>query len=124
MSGLILGVGLQTSPNFSCVFLFKLKCYLSWRDVAIFILALNYCPQLEDAAVKELPDILNALGGLDGDVEVDSLPDYLEKWRICLWDKAFIGHFSRSYIYGKGTWWKDVKGADNIVKRLICRYVS
>ena len=29
--------------------------------------------------VKELPDILNALGGLDGDVEVDSLSEYLEK---------------------------------------------
>jgi hypothetical protein len=43
--------------------------------------------------VKELPDILDALGGLDGDVEVDSLPEYLEKWQICLWDKAFIGHF-------------------------------
>ena len=77
--------------------------------------------QLEDAAVKELPDILSALGGLDGDVEVDSLPDYLEKWRICLWDKAFIAHFSGSDIYGKGTWWKDVKGAHNIVKRLIFR---
>ena len=85
---------------------------LSWPSIS---------PQLEDVAVKELPDILNALGGLDGDVEVDSLLDYLEN---CLWDKAFIGHFSGSYIYGKGTWWKDVKGADNIVKRLICRYVS
>ena len=81
-------------------------------------------PQLEEAAVKELPDVLNALGGLDGDVEVDSLPEYLEKWRICLWDKAFFGHFSGSDIYGKGTWWKDVKGGDNIVKRLIFRYVS
>ena len=95
--------------------LFLLCQFLSWPWIY---------PQLEDAAVKELPDILNALGGLDGDVEVDSLPDYLEKWRICLWDKAFIGHFSGSDIYGKGTWWKDVKGADNIVKRLICRYVS
>jgi hypothetical protein len=73
--------------------------------------------------VKELPDILHALGGLDGDIEVDLLPDYMEKWRICLWDKAFIGHFSGSDIYGKGTWWKDVKGADNIVKRLIFRCV-
>ena len=82
------------------------------------------CSQLEDVAVKELLDILTALGGLDGDVEVDSLPDYLEKWQICLWDKALIGHFSGSDIYGTGTWWKDVKGVDNIVKRLICRYVS
>ena len=124
MSGLILGAGLRTSPNFSSVFLFKLKCYLFWQDVAILILALNYCPQLEDAGVKELLDILNALGGLDEDVEVDSLLDYLEKWRICLWDKAFIGQFSGSDIYGKGTWWKDFKGNDNIVKRLICRYFS
>ena len=64
------------------------------------------------------------MGGLDGDVEVDSLPDYIEKWRICLWDKAFIGHFTGADIYGKGTWWKDVKGADNIVKRLIFWYVN
>lgn len=77
--------------------------------------------QLEDAAVKELPDILNTLGGLDPDVEVNSLPDYLEKWRICLWDKAFVGYFTGTDIYGKGTWWKDVKGSDNIVKRLIFR---
>ena len=86
-----------------------------------FLCSPSISSQLEDAAVKELPDILSALGGLDGDVEVDSLPDYLEKWRICLWDKAFMSYFSGSEIYGKGTWWKDVKGADNIVKRLIFR---
>ena len=73
--------------------------------------------------MKELPDILNALGGLDKDVEVDSLQEYLEKWRICLWDRAFFSYFSGSDIYGKGTWWKDVKGSENTVKRLIFRYV-
>ena len=51
--------------------------------MSILTFALNY-PQLEDASVKELPNILDALGGFDGDVEVDSLPEYLEKWRIYL----------------------------------------
>lgn len=55
--------------------------------------------------VKELHDILIALDGLDRDVEVDLLSEYLEKWRICLWDNAFIGHFLGSDIYEKGTWW-------------------
>ena len=77
--------------------LFSLCQYSPWPCISV---------QLEDAAGKELPDILTALGGLDGDVEIDSLPDYLEKWRICLWDKAFISHFTGSDIYGKGMWWK------------------
>ena len=37
--------------------------------------------------------IMTALGGLDRDVKVDLLLENLEKWQICLWDKAFIGHF-------------------------------
>ncbi len=112
------GVRLSTlstqNPLQSTFPIYMLCQFLSWPWIY---------PQLEDAAVKELPDILSALGGLDEDVEVDSLPDYLEKWRICLWDRAFFGHFSGSDSYGKGTWWKDVKGAESIVKRLIFRYL-
>ena len=70
--------------------------------------------------MKEYPIYLVHWVGLT-EVEVDSLSKYLEKWRICLWDELFIGHFLGSDIYGKGTWWKDVKGVDNILKRLIFR---
>lgn len=94
--------------------------FLFCKDLQFSLLPCIFL-QLEEAAVKELPDILIALGGLDSTVDVDSLPIYLEKWRICLWDKAFIGYFTGSDTYGKGTWWKDVKGSDNIVKRLIFR---
>ena len=89
----------------------------------IIILALNLSTA-RGCCGQGVTDILIALGGLDGDVKVDSLPEYLEKWRICLWNKVFICHFSRSDIYRNETWWKDVKGADNIVKRLIFQYVS
>jgi hypothetical protein len=67
-----------------------LFCLSTLHFVIILILALNLSTTKGRCGQ---PDILTALGGLHGDVEVDSLTKYLEKWQICLWDKAFIGHF-------------------------------
>jgi hypothetical protein len=59
--------------------------------------------------------VLN-LGGLDG---LDTLPAYLEKWRMQLWDLAFSIVFKDVYSFKKSNVFVDYRGATLLVKRVI-----
>jgi hypothetical protein len=59
--------------------------------------------------------VLN-LGGLDG---LDTLPAYLEKWRMQLWDLAFTTVFKGVCPFKKSDEFVDYHGANLLVKRVI-----
>ena len=78
--------------------------------------------QLEEEAVNLLEDCLGSLN-IDYNVspKVELLPQYLEKWRVRLWDKAFNGHFTGSNHFIRTTKWTDVTDHSCIARRLIYR---
>jgi hypothetical protein len=61
--------------------------------------------------------VLN-LGGLDGP---DTLPAYLEKWRMQLWDLAFSSVFKSITPFKKSDAFLDYCGSSLLVKRVIYR---
>jgi hypothetical protein len=61
--------------------------------------------------------VLN-MGGLDGP---DSLPAYLEKWRMQLWDLAFSTIFKGVTPFKKSDVFVDYRGSNLLVKRVVYR---
>ena len=83
----------------------------------------SFWANLEDAASKQLQEYYALVGGLDKTREFEKFSDYMEDWRISVWEKAFLSNFGGSELYKKGTNFKDYKDSDNIVKRLCLRYL-
>jgi hypothetical protein len=61
--------------------------------------------------------VLN-MDGLDGP---DSLPAYLEKWRMQLWDLAFSTIFKGMSPFKKSAVFVDYRGSNLLVKRVVYR---
>jgi hypothetical protein len=61
--------------------------------------------------------VLN-LGRLDGP---DTLPAYLEKWRMQLWDLAFSSIFKEVNPFKKSDVFVDYRGSNLLVRRVIYR---
>jgi hypothetical protein len=59
--------------------------------------------------------VLN-LGGLDG---LDTLPTYLEKWRMQLWDLTFSSVFKDVSPFKKSDDFLDYRGSNLLMKRVI-----
>jgi hypothetical protein len=57
-------------------------------------------------------------GGLDG---LDTLPAYLKKWRMQLWDLAFSSVFKGVTSFKKSDVFLDYRGSSLLVKRVIYR---
>jgi hypothetical protein len=80
--------------------------------------------QLIDAAVDSFNTIVAKdgivlnLGGLDGP---DTLPAYLEKWRMQLWDLAFSSVFKGVSPFKKSDVFVDYRGFNLLVRRIIYR---
>ena len=53
-----------------------------------------------------------------------SLPAYVEDCRMKLWDNVFYSYFRGNEAFQKGHEFRDLKGADLIVRRLLYRYAS
>jgi hypothetical protein len=81
-------------------------------------------PQLINAAVDSFNSIVAKdgiqlnLGGLDGP---NTLPAYLEKWRLQLWDLAFSSIFKGVSPFKKSGVFLDYYGASLLVRRVIYR---
>jgi hypothetical protein len=60
---------------------------------------------------------------MDSPMEPESFAEYLEGWRIRVWDHAFITHFRGNDVFRKSDDFKKHKGGDLVVKRVIYRYV-
>jgi hypothetical protein len=58
------------------------------------------------------------MGGLEGP---NSLPVYLEKWRIQLWDLAFSTIFKGVSPFKKSDVFVDYHGSNLLVKRVVYR---
>ena len=77
---------------------------------------------IEESATQELVGYISLVGGVDKSKDVESLEDYIDTWRICLWDKAFNFLLSESNAYNKYLVFDKVKDGDLIVKWLCLRY--
>ena len=75
-----------------------------------------------DVASKQLLQYYDLAGGLDKSKSFEKFSDYMEDWRVSVWEKAFLTYFNDSDLYKKGTIFKDFKDSDNVVKRLCLRY--
>ena len=86
-----------------------------WMDRAAFWAG------LEETANQELAAYLALVGGVDDSKVAESFEDYLENWRICLWDKGYNTHFGGSDAYTKSMRFDKVSGSDLLVKPLCLR---
>jgi hypothetical protein len=80
--------------------------------------------QLIDVAVDSFNTIVAKdgivlnLGGLDGP---DTLPAYLEKWRMQLWDLAFSSIFKGINPFKKSDVFVDYRGSNLLMRKVIYR---
>ena len=83
-----------------------------------------YIPQFINATVDSFNSIMAKDGivlnisRLDG---LDSLPTYLKKWCMKLWNLAFLIVFKGITPFKKTDIFSDYLGATLLVKRVICR---
>ncbi len=56
--------------------------------------------------------------------EPQTLSEYLEGWRMKLWDHAYTGTFKGADAFKKSDSFKDFRGSVLAVKRVIYRYMS
>jgi len=83
-------------------------------------------PQLEEAVVHEVRNCLDS-EGLNIDwkerSDIDEIGEYIEKWRIIVWDRAYYFILKKTNGYSRSTPFKDQEGTLNAVKRLMYRCV-
>ena len=60
---------------------------------------------------------------MDVPTEPMTLPDYIESWRMKLWDHAFPSVFKGPEVFKKSDSFKDYKASDLAVKRVLHRLV-
>ena len=77
---------------------------------------------LEEMAKAQLPDYYDLVGGIDTSVSFQSFEDYVNTWRIVLWEKGYANYFWGEG-YAKETQFKDVHDSLNMAKRLCLRLV-
>ena len=94
----------------------------------IFLLIVDlYILQLEDRVVKQFNEILDDdLGDIDWNASggIMKPSDYVESWRILLWDKAFQPFLNSAAkpLFLKGSTFEDHPGAPLAEKRVLYRY--
>lgn len=80
--------------------------------------------QIEECALEMFDSIVRADNiRIDMDVETgpQTLIDYIEAWRMKLWDTAYTGVFKGADAYKKSDSFKDFRGSMLAVKRVIYR---
>jgi len=56
---------------------------------------------------------------MNSPLEPDSLADYIEDWRIRVWDHAFLVYFRRHDVYKKSDDFRKHKAFDQVVKHVV-----
>ena len=59
---------------------------------------------------------------MDVQAEPKTLSQFIEYWRVKIWDKAFVNVFKRAEAFKKSIAFKEFKGSDLVVKRVVYRY--
>lgn len=54
--------------------------------------------------------------------DLDEVKEYVEKWRILVWDRAYFFLLRKNNGYSRTSAFKDHDGTANAVKRLMYRY--
>ena len=101
--------------NFNFNFNFVKTSYVT---IVLFI-------QIEEGAVEMFDSITrsdNVRIDMSIPTDLQSLPEYLEGWRMKLWEHAYTGVFKGSDAFKKSDSFKDYKGSGLAVKRVIYRY--
>ncbi len=83
--------------------------------------------QIEDLAVELYENIIhkdNITVNMDVPTEPKTIAQFIESWRVKLWDKAFQMVFKGTDHFKKSDSFKDFKGSELVVKRVVYRYVS
>ncbi len=81
--------------------------------------------KLEEAAKAEFMSIIkseNIEVHWSANDELDTIGNYVETWRIVLWDHAFWWLFKKDSSYSRSKAFKDQEGTDVATKRLLYRY--
>jgi hypothetical protein len=56
------------------------------------------------------------------EVESATIEDYMESWRVRIWEHGFIAMFCGKEAYSKTKAFKDTKFTDLVVRRVLYRY--
>jgi hypothetical protein len=86
---------------------------------------LLFYSQLEEAATAEFDSFLKNSELVLSSVDTDllSLKDYLEKWRIQIWDNGFFNFFRGKTPFIKFSVFAEFPGTQQAVQRLLYRFV-
>jgi len=82
---------------------------------------------LEDAVVEEVRSCIDSKGlSIDWKSrnDIDEIEDYIEKWRIIVWDRAYYFILKKTNGYSRSAPFKEQEGTSNAVKRLVYRCVQ
>jgi hypothetical protein len=77
---------------------------------------------VEAAVVNEFESMKTDIGNIESTTSALSLPDYIEKWRILLWGKAFLTIMKGNPPFTKSTQLTKIPEADSIIKRVLYRF--
>lgn len=74
--------------------------------------------------VREFDNISSDLGSIHWEAAPDILKtgDYVERWRIALWEKAFIPFFKGGTSFTKKSQLEDMPTGIQAIKRVLFRY--
>ena len=76
---------------------------------------------METSVVNEFESMKDEMGNIEFNTGALSLPDYIEKWRILLWEKTFMTIMKGNPPFIKFTQLTKVPGVDSIIKRILYR---
>lgn len=80
--------------------------------------------QIEERATELFESIIrsdNIPINMDVPTKPQTLLEYMEGWRMKLWDQAYTGVFKGADAYKKSDSFKDFRGSEHAVKRVIFR---
>ena len=88
-------------------------------------LKFGFAWQLEEAATTEFDSLLknSELVLSNVDTELLTLKDYLEKWRIQIWEHGFFNFFKCKIPFIKFSVFAEHPGTSQAVQRLLYRFV-
>ena len=82
--------------------------------------------QIEECATEQFENFCRS-DNIQIDMTMPGKPleiqEYIESWRMKLWDRAYTGVFKGAEAFKKADSFKDVHGAMLAVRRVIFRYI-
>jgi hypothetical protein len=77
--------------------------------------------KVEATVVNEFEAMKDEIGNIAFNVDTLPLPDYIEKWRVLLWEKAFLTIMRGNPSFIKSTQLTKMPKGDSVIKRVLYR---